>query len=1137
MNKKFSKTTVFLMRSTFIFAICICLLNALLIASPGNAQKLKETKISIHFRGETLDKCVKQIGLMTDIQFAFNPEELIIFNAAKLKFKKTSVQDVLEKLLKNTSLSFAELGSKVVIFNNKNPVGSMPLKVLLNLAPPFTITGTILNEKGEPVPSVTITVKGTKRSVISDESGVFSIEAEENEILEFTSIGYSYKEIAIGSNKTLNIRLAALINTLDDIVVIGYGSQKRKDITGAISSIKGETIKNQPVRSVAEALQGRVAGVVVTNTSGEPGAYPDIIVRGPVNIRGAGPLYVIDGIPFTDPGNSFNMQDVENMEIIKDASAAAIYGSAAAGGVILVTTKKGKAGKLQITANGTVGTRKPLNLPQLLSKDDFIKARIANGDDADNFFGPEAGRKNLPSTNWFDHLYQNSIEQNYSVSLAGGNEKSTYYMSGSYNNQQGVHIDNYVKRYSLRINSDHKINKHLKIGQNFYLTSENVNPYQTPNQGLLNFRSSPVMNVYDASNPLGGWGKTPDYFDGGNPVAEELKRYGRNNDNQANLAVYAEVEIIKGLKLRQNLGMRYVGGDSYYYDHPYDWGSSQNQVARFGKGYGKNLDFIGNTTLNYAKKIQQHDFSVLLGYEAKRAKGDNINGYADYPGAPLNRDFEFVRQQLAFNTVSGSGADVYRTNSLFGRITYSFADKYLFNANVRRDGVSTAFGPNNKYGVFPSVSVGWKVINEDFMKGSKLFSDLKLRASYGTLGNSDVPNFLFLNSYTGGYPAVLGPNGPILNSFNIATQMPNKDIQWENVTTTNIGVDVALFKNALTLSLDVYSRQTKQMVYDIPIAGSAGQGETIPFNIGSMSNKGIEFLVNYNGTVGRDLKFNIGLTGAFNKNKLINLDPTLGGEFFDGNLNEIYDGITATKTEPGQPLGQFYGWVANGIYKTDAEAAKGPKVGEDAYTPTAGDLIYKDLNADGVINDDDRQYIGNPWPKLNYGITLGIQYKGFDINALFAGVQGVDIYNAQESFNHVFFSDYNTTSAIFKNSLFNGNGVTSVPRSYYPQDDPNFGGDDPNGNWTAISSYHVQNGAYLKLRNLQVGYTLSNKLIKRTGISSARFFVMADNLLTITKYKGYDPELGGFVRSRGIDESTYRYPTSRLFSAGINVNF
>ena len=1136
MNKRFSKTTVFLMRSTFIVAICTCLLNALLIASPSKAQKLKETKISIQFSGETLDECVKQIGLKTDIQFAFNPEELIVFNSSKLKFKKTSVQDVLERLLKNTSLSFAELGSKVVIYKNANQEGSTPIKVLLNLAPPFTISGTILNEKGEPVPLVTITVKGTNRSAVSNESGVFSIEADENEVLVFTSIGYSSKEIAIGKNKTLSVQMASIINALDEVVVIGYGTQKRKDITGAISSLKGETIKNQPVHSVAEALQGRVAGVVVTNTSGEPGAYPDIIVRGPVNIRGAGPLYVIDGIPFTDPGNSFNMQDVENIEIIKDASAAAIYGSAAAGGVILVTTKKGKAGKLQITANGTVGTRKVVKLPQLLSKDDYIKARIANGDDADSYFGPEADRGNLPNTNWFDLLYKNSLEQNYSVSLAGGNEKSTYYMSASYNNQEGVHIDNYLKRYSLRINSDHKINSHLKVGQNFYLNTQNENPYQEPNQGLLNYRSSPIMNVYDATNPLGGWGKTPDYFLGGNPVAEELKRYNRNNSYEANLAVYAELEIIKGLKIRQNLGMRYLAGDSYYYNYPYDWGASQNSVAQFGKGYNKNLDFIGNTTINYSKKIQQHDFSLLAGFEAKRAKGDGINGYANSPSGVLTRDFNFVSQLLNFNTVSGGGGDVYRTSSTFGRLTYSYADKYLFNANVRRDGVSTSFGPNNKYGVFPSFSVGWKAINENFMKGSKIFSDLRLSVSHGTLGNSDVPNFLFLSSYSRGYNAIFGPNGPILNSFNIATQMPNKDIQWENVTTTNIRADFGFLKNALTVTLDFYSRQTKQMVYDIPIPGSAGQGEFVQYNIGQMSNKGFDFLINYNGNIGRGVKFNIGLNGSYNKNKLISLDPKLGGEFQDGYLNELYYGSPASKTEPGQPLGQFYGFVVEGIYKTDAEGAKGP-ITYDEYQPHAGDLIYKDLNADGIIDENDQTYIGNPWPKLNYGITLGLEYKGFDISALFSGVQGVDIYNSQESFDHVLYSDYNTTSAIFKSSFFNGNGVTDVPRSSWPVNDPNFGGWDANGNWAYVSSYHVQNGSYLKMRNIQIGYTLSNKLIKRTGISSARFFIMADNLFTITKYKGYDPEIAGFVRERGIDESAYRYPNTRLFAAGLNVNF
>ena len=1144
MRKRLSKKTVFIMRSTFIVAICICLCNALLVASPSLAQKLKETKISISFKGEPLDVCIKKINLETDIQFAFNPAELKHVYAEKIDFKQTSVQQILERLVKGTNLSFSESGNKVVIYNTLNKATSSLTKKVVTpsvlRSAIYPITGVIVNDKGDPLPFVSVTVKGTKRSVISNEKGIFSINVEETDVLVFSSIGFESKEVSVNKNTTLNVSLAANNTVLEDVVVIGYGTQKRKDITGAISSIKGETIKNLPVRSVADALQGRVAGVVVSNTSGEPGSEADIIVRGPGNIRGLDPLYVIDGIPFTDPGNSFNMQDVESMEIIKDASAAAIYGSAASGGVILVTTKKGKAGKMQITANGTVGTRQPLNLPQLLSTEDFIKARIANGDDPVSFFGPEEDRKNLPNTNWFNQLYGNSLEQNYNVSLAGGNDKSTYFMSTSYNNQDGVLVDNYLKRYSLRINSDHRINKHLKVGQNLYLNTQNENPYQTPNDGLMNYRSSPLQYVYDYENELGNWGKTPEYFLGGNPLANQLQRYDRFNLYEANLSVYGEIEIIEGLKIRQNLAVRQSGSDSYYYSYPYDIGNSQNAVARFGKGYGKNLNFLGNSTINYSKRLNQHDFSILGGFEARRAKGDNLNGYADYPSAVLNRDFSFVGQPLLTNTVSGSGSDVDRTNSLFGRITYSFDDKYLFQANVRRDGVSDKFGPNNKYGVFPSFSLGWKVINENFMKESKIFSDLKLRGSYGTLGNSSIPTFLFLSSYNRGYNAIFGPDGPISSSFNIKTQMPNRDIQWENVTSTNLGADLAFLKNALTFTMEFYSRQTKKMVYDLPIAGSAGQGEFLPFNIGQMSNKGIESMINYNGKIGREVKFNVGLNGSYNKNKLLTLDHKTGGSFQDGYLNALYGGTTASKTEPGNPLGQFYGFIAQGIYQTDAEGAAGPIMAmDDDYQPRAGDLIYKDLNADNKIDESDQTYIGNPWPKFNYGMTFGMQFKGFDISALFAGVQGVDIYNGQESFDHVFFSDYNTTSAIFESSFFNGNGLTNVPRSSYPMNEtnPDIAGLDPNGNWSYVSSYHVQNGSFLKMRNLQLGYTLSNNLVKRAGVSSARFFIMGDNLFTITKYKGYDPELAGGVRERGIDESANRYPSTRLFAAGLNLNF
>lgn len=328
------------------------------------------------------------------------------------------------------------------------------------------------------------------------------------------------------------------------------------------------------------------------------------------------------------------------------------------------------------------------------------------------------------------------------------------------------------------------------------------------------------------------------------------------------------------------------------------------------------------------------------------------------------------------------------------------------------------------------------------------------------------------------------------------------------------------------------------MIYDIPIPGSAGSGATIPYNIGQMSNRGLEFMANYNGNIGREIKFNVAVNGAFNSNKLISLNPDLGGVFFDGGLNEIYSYSTATKTEPGKPLGQFFGWVANGIYQTDREATAGPKVqGDVLYQPRAGDLIYKDLDGDGKINENDKQYIGNPWPKLHYGISLGIQYKGFDANMLFSGLNGVDIYNGQESFNYLLFGDYNTTADIFKTSFFDGNGVTDVPRSFYPQGSSNGGGKDPNGNWTKVSSYHVQNGSFIRLSNLQVGYSLSGTVVKKLFITSARFFVMGNNLFTITKYKGYSPDIAGFVRSRGIDLSSVQYPNTRLWALGLNINF
>lgn len=1144
------------MRSTFIFAICNCLFSAILIASPAFSQKLSETKVSIDFKGETLNNCIKQIEQKTDIQFVFNPDDLKAESSLLFKFKQTSVKEILSVLLENSNLKFEEFGGKIVIYNHNtesinnllfseisaHEISKVSLSTINEIAQQNTVTGKIVDAKGEAVPAVTVNVKGTTRSSISNENGLFTIQANETDILVFSSIGFITKEVLVGNTKSLNIKLETSSSNIDEVVVVGYSTVKRSELTAAISTVKGEAIKNQPVRSVAEALQGRVAGVYVTNEGGEPGKEANIIIRGPVNTRGAGPLYVIDGIPFTEAGNSFNMQDVEDIQIIKDASAAAIYGSRAAGGVIIVTTKKGKAGDLIVSANATIGTRKAINLPRMLSKDEFITARTANGDNINGkYFGPASEIPNLPNTNWNDYLYKTAIEQNYTVSLSGGNNKSTYFMSANFNDQQGIRVDNFVKRYAIRINSEHKINKRLKIAQNFYLSSENENPSNIPNLGAMSYRTSPIMNVLDPTNVEGGgWGKVPSYFtNAGNDYMGEFVRYGRNNSNVANLAFNAELEIIKDLKIRQNVALKYGFSDDYYYEFPFDVGSNspRNQAnSKFGKEFGKSLDLIANTTLNYSKKIGSHSFTALAGFEALKSKDSKISGYAQDSNTPLNLDFEFVKTRLLFNTVAGAGADNYRLNSLFGNLTYNYDSKYYFNANVRRDGVSTKFGPRNKYGVFPSASLMWRVVNEDFMKDNKVFSDFKFRASYGLLGNSDIPDFLFLNTYTGGFPTVLGPNGPILNSFGINTQIANAAIQWENVTTTNLGLDFGFFKNALTLSLEFYSRQTKKMVYDVPISLSAGQGESLSTNIGQMSNKGIEVMVNYNGKVKKDFTYNVGVNGSFNTNKLITLDPRTGGQFFDGGLNEIYGSSTSSKTEPGKPLGQFYGWVTDGIYQTKADADKGPLVGQDLYKPREGDLIYKDINGDGFINNEDKQYIGNPWPKLNFGINLGVQYKRFDLSALLTGILGVDIYNAQQSYNHVFQGDYNTTTDIFNTSLFNGNGITEFPRGFDPQRSGKFAGKDPNGNWSKVSSYHVKDGSFMRMRNIQLGYNFSTNLLKRIGTSSARLFIMADNLFIITKYNGYDPEIGGKVRERGIDNSSERYPTTRYFSAGINLS-
>jgi TonB-linked SusC/RagA family outer membrane protein len=1014
---------------------------------------------------------------------------------------------------------------------------------LLNIVQDRRISGKVTSAEDKAgLPGVSVRVKDSNIGAVTNETGDFVLNVPDNATtIVVSSIGYVAQEIAISGQAIFNIELAVDQRQLEEVVFVGYGTQKRKDLTGAVASVKGADLKNLPATDLNTALQGRVPGAYVTQSSGAPGAGSKIYIRGPVSINGGDPLYVVDGVPFVGTGYSFNLQDVESVEVLKDASAAAIYGAKAAAGVILISTKRGKAGQTRVSLNANYGIRNVINLPQTLRRDQYIPAKKAFGFAVEDLYGPQSGWSRLPDTDWFDEVYRPAPEQNYTVSLAGGSERSTFYVSGNFNRIDGTRIGNWIERYTLRLNSDHKLSKRLKFSETLYAKYGSEDPNSTTNQGDLSFRNTPVMAVYDPTNPLGGWGRAPKGFQGGHDVQAAIGNYQRSKNFEVNVAGTLDYELLTGLHLRGTLGTSLYSGDYYGYDFKADVGTSVNRED-FSKRYNKGQSYIGTFTLNYDRSFGRHAFKGLLGYEARRSEYSNME-YSNFnPLVPRPANSDLVQSVTNANAKFTQG-DVYdRILSQFARVEYAFADKYLLTANVRRDGYGSKFGPNNKYGIFPGVSVGWVLSEEAFVKTIPALSFLKLRAGYGVLGNAVGRDFAYAAAYEGAYSYdfVTGGGSNKQNSIGLRSLLPNPDIRWESVATANIGLDGALWQNQLNFNFDYYDRQTRKMIYNVPIAPSAGSGSETPANIGQMSNKGIELNLEYRNKIG-DFSYSVGLNGGFNRNKLVTLNPDLGKQIISrGFLNEFYGGQQPTRSEPGLPLGQFYGLQVDGIYATNvAPGETRPKAYD--YTPKAGDLIYRDISGpdgkpDGQITDDDRTYIGNPWPKFTYGFNFSGRWKGFDLTAFFQGVSGNQIYNAYESFEHLFFSDYTTTAKIYETSFFGTNGLTDKPRVGTITDVDLTG----NGNWSRISSYHVQPGGYLRMRNLQIGYTLSPPVLSKLRMSSLRIFVMGDNLFTLTKYKGINPEIAPLddnILQQGLDRANSRYPMSRLFSLGINAEF
>lgn len=999
------------------------------------------------------------------------------------------------------------------------------------LAQDRSVSGVVKSSSGETMPGVNVLVKGTSIGTATDIDGNFNLTVPSNEsILVFSFIGYTSKEVLVGNSSELSVVLEEDLSQLSEVVVVGYGTQERAKVTGAISSVGSEQIRALPVPSLASALQGRAAGVNVTN-SGSPGTNPIVRIRGIGTVGNNDPLYVIDGMP-AGGLNQINPADIESIEVLKDASTAAIYGSRGANGVILVTTKKGKIGKPLVSLDSYYGTQKAWKTLDLLNRDQYLafgRDLLGNaGADAPARFD-NLGEFANNSIDYQDEMFQTAPIQDHNLSVSGGTENVLYNFSLGYFGQEGIMRGTDFERVSLRSNTEYKIHKRVKIGQTLTVAYSNRNnePFSGGRSQLEHIvKAVPYIPVRDASR-LGGF-RAPDRVDGAdpeNPVLNATLRKDNSQDYKILGSAYVSVNILKGLDYKFLVGLDVGIGDNYLYTPSFDAGDFSVQTyAAISKTKTNYVSPLFSNQLTYERDFGKHHFDVLGVVERQTSTFTSLNGAGQNSLTNEVKELQGVENQ----TTTSSKTE-YALISYVGRINYDYAQKYLVSASIRRDGGSR-FGPNNKWGTFPSVSLGWRISEEGFMQGLSAVSDLKLRASYGETGNDRIGDYR--------YQATINPNlyynfdDNLLPGSTISA-LANADLKWETTIMKNIGLDLGLFNDQFNLSLEIYENTTEGMILGVPIPPSLGY-DGAPFaNVGTVKNSGFEITAGYELRSG---DFQMGINGniGFVTNELTSLGT--GNTIF----GPAFQGDAMTLTEENKPIAYFYGWIADGIFQSNEEAQSSPRqnLPDDLadYDPTkhtaAGDIRFRDINDDGVIDANDRTDLGHYLPDFTYGLNVDASYKGFDFTMFWQGVSGNEIFNNlryhTEGMTRLF-----GASDVVLDRWTPSNTNTDVPRAI---------SGDPNRNARASSRF-VEDGSYLRLKNISIGYSIPSAKLdawSRGTLSKLRVYLSAQNLLTFTDYSGYDPEIGvrtGIDSSLGTGIDYGQFPAARTIMGGIQLAF
>jgi TonB-linked SusC/RagA family outer membrane protein len=996
------------------------------------------------------------------------------------------------------------------------------------------ISGKVLDAAGQPLPGATVRIKGGTAVTSTDVNGQFTLPAENGQQISVSFTGYLSTEITVTGNGNLVITLKEDAAALDEVVVVGYSSQRRSSVTGAVASVNMTDVESRRVPNVAQSLQGQVAGVQITQSSGAPGDGINVRIRGEGTIGNNNPLYVVDGVPSRDI-TFLNPSDIESMSVLKDASAAAIYGSRASAGVVVITTKQGKIGQSSININYFGGLQQATNLPKLLNTQQYLnvleKAWNNSGITGTNPYTADKSRTDLANTDWLDELFETGKTNSVELSASGGTEKTQYLISGGYYRQNGIVIfdnDKY-ERINFRVNVNSALSDRFKIGTNMQMTYSKRDQISAKGDAPGIIRHAllrpPLLSVYkDPSDPT--WSAADPFTDlpfyrnnqvntgyesnkyeyTRNPVAaayftdnvfSRIKTFGN---------VFGEYALLadKSLKFRTNVGIDLnVNHTKAFFENygdddgsagPNDLGKGRiNRPEGLNEDRGTDFTLTWNNVLSYDKTFGSHHISALAGTEYIKNNGASINGSRrryDYT-LPTFRYLDYGSTLL--DVWNGGSGSEYALFSIFGSASYEYEGKYMVTANLRAD-ESSRFGENHRWGYFPSVSAGWTVSKEQFMQNVKWISDLRLRASTGTLGNQEIDNYAYLTLMKR-----VGENYLI-------DRYGNPDLKWETTVQHNIGLDASFFGDHVSFSADYFIKDTRDILLPISLPSLVGNVQPTIVNAGQVKNKGFEFSLGYRNSTAGGFRYGVNANLATLSNEVVKLHP-----------NVPYISGTATRTQVGNPLNAYFGYVVEGIYQNQAEV-NSHLSGVSNPTQKPGDIRFKDLNGDGMINDQDRDFMGNPIPKLTYGLNLTAAYKGFDLAVLIQGVQGVDRYNDGRKILDFDTRPFNYTTDVL--GAWDGEGSSNtIPRVTF----------NDNGS-SRVSSIILEDASYARLKNVELGYSFGS-LIKDTKVlKNMRVYVSGQNLLTWTDYKGLDPESTDL-----IDMGTY--PSSRTFLFGINVTF